>query len=163
MRQRGLTNRMAWAVDFERCVNERAASLRSCAEGVLDHIEERQDRRLSCLLGAAPRVRFEDKECASASVTERFGDEPVLGAEVLVQSPLRHSRLRRDRVHSRGRDATRIRQLARRRQERIVGIRPIGHARQYTYRSVCCKPLSSARCATPRLTFLLWLTGWGLS
>src|SRR5512140_1171069 len=28
MRQRGLTNRMAWAVDLERCVDERAAGLR---------------------------------------------------------------------------------------------------------------------------------------
>src|SRR5690242_5577220 len=51
VRQCGLSNRMAWAVDLERCVDERASSLRSRAEGVLDHIEERQDRRLAGLVG----------------------------------------------------------------------------------------------------------------
>src|SRR5438876_1702997 len=61
MRQRGLTNRMAWAVDLERCVDERASSLRFRAEGVLDHIEEREDHQLAGLLGATPRVRLEGK------------------------------------------------------------------------------------------------------
>src|SRR5437868_14782825 len=61
MRERGLTNRMAWAVDLERCVDERASSLRSRSEGVLDHIEEREDHRLAGLLGAAPRARLEGK------------------------------------------------------------------------------------------------------
>ena len=59
MRQRGLTNRMAQAVDLERCVDERASSLRFRAEGVLDHIEEREDHRLAGLLGVTPRVRLE--------------------------------------------------------------------------------------------------------
>src|SRR5690348_87106 len=53
MRQGGLANRMARAVDLERCVDERASSLRSRAEGVLDHVEERQDRGLARLFGAA--------------------------------------------------------------------------------------------------------------
>jgi hypothetical protein len=59
MRQRGLTNGMARAVDLERCVDERASSLRFRAERVLDHIEERQDHQLAGLLAAAPRVRLE--------------------------------------------------------------------------------------------------------
>src|SRR5262252_1977645 len=59
MRQRGLTNGMAWAVDLERCVDEGASSLRFRAEGVLDHIEERQDHELAGLLGATSRVRLE--------------------------------------------------------------------------------------------------------
>src|SRR2546421_8190879 len=100
MCQRSLTNRMAWAVDLERCVDERASSLRLRAEGVLDHIEEREDRQLAGLLGAASRVRLEGKECASASVAERLGDEPILGTEVLVQGPLRHPGPGRDRVDS---------------------------------------------------------------
>src|SRR5438128_12344717 len=61
MRQRGLMNRMAWAVDLERRVDERASGLRFRAEGVLDDIEERQDRKIAGLLGAAPRVRLEAK------------------------------------------------------------------------------------------------------
>src|SRR5581483_10576669 len=100
MRQRGLANGMPWAVDLERCVDERASSLRLRAEGVLDHIEEREDRQLAGLLGATPRVRLEGKEGASVSVVERFSDEPILGAEVLVQGPLRHPCPSRDRVDS---------------------------------------------------------------
>src|SRR5438309_12069662 len=68
MRQRGLTNGMAWAVDLERRVDERASSPCFRAEGVLDHIEEREDRQLACLLGATPRVRLEAEECASAAI-----------------------------------------------------------------------------------------------
>src|SRR5207237_7207875 len=131
MRQRGLTNRMAWAVDLERCVDERASSLRFRAEGVLDHIEERQDRQLAGLLGATSRVRLEAKECASVSVVQRFGDKPILGAEVLVQGPLRHPRPGRDRVHSRAGDAPLICQLARSPEERVVRIWPTGHGWQY--------------------------------
>src|SRR5579859_351501 len=127
MRQRGLTHRMARAVDLERCVDERASSLRSDAEGVLDDIEEREDHQLAGLLGATPRVRLERKECASVSVVERFGDEPILGAEVLVQSPLRHPCPGRDRVHSGARDAVLIGQLARRPEERVVRIWPVSH------------------------------------
>src|SRR5438105_806698 len=114
MRQRGLTNGMAWAVDLERCVDERASSLRFRAERVLDHIEERQDHQLAGLAGATSRVRLEAKECASVSVVERFGDEPILGAELLVQRPLRHPCPGRDRAHPCARDAVLISQLARR-------------------------------------------------
>ena len=61
MRQRGFANCMAWAVDLERCVDERASRLRFAMERVLDHIEERKDGRLAGLLGAAPRARLEAK------------------------------------------------------------------------------------------------------
>src|SRR5205809_676337 len=47
MRQRGLTNSMARAVDLERCVDERASGLRFGVERVLDHIEEREDHQLA--------------------------------------------------------------------------------------------------------------------
>jgi hypothetical protein len=50
---------MARAVDLERRVDERTSSLRFRAEGVLDHIEEREDRQIAGLLGATPRVRLE--------------------------------------------------------------------------------------------------------
>ena len=136
MRQRGLTYRMARAVDLERCVDERASSLGSSAEGVLDDIEERQDHQFAGLHGATPGVCFEGKQCASVSVVERFGDEPILGAEVLVQRPLRHPCTGRDRVHSRSCDAVLIGQLVRRLKERVVRIWPVGHNLKYTYRSV---------------------------
>ena len=61
MSQRGLTNNMAWAVDLERCVDERASRLRFGVKRVLDHIEEREDHQLTGLIGAAPRVRLEAK------------------------------------------------------------------------------------------------------
>src|SRR5512135_1622745 len=98
MRQCRLANGMTWAVDLERGVDKRASGLRPRAEGVLDHIEERQDRHLAGLLGATPRVRLQGKECAPVSVAERLGDEPVLGPEVLVQGPLRHPCASCDRV-----------------------------------------------------------------
>ena len=49
VRQGGLTNGVAGEADLERGVDERASSLRSGAQGVLDHIEERQDHRLTGL------------------------------------------------------------------------------------------------------------------
>ena len=118
---------MAWAVDLERCVDERASCLRLRAKGVLDHIEEREDHRIAGLLRATPRVRLKAKKGASIPVAQCFGDKPVLGAEVLVQSPLRHPCSGGDGVHSRARDAVFIRQLARRPEERVVRIWPVGH------------------------------------
>src|SRR5438132_13065103 len=138
MRERSLTNGMAGVVDLERGIDERASTLRLCAQRVPDHVEERQDRQLARFLGAAPRAGLEVQECPSASLVQRFGHELILGAEVLVQGPLRHPGPRRDRVHSRARDPARIGQLACRCKERVVRLRPACHCGQYTYRSVYC-------------------------
>src|SRR2546423_2876434 len=139
MRQRSLTNGMAGRVDLERGIDERASSPRLCAQGVPDYVEERQDRQFAAFLGAAPRAGLEVKECPSASLVQRFGHELILGAEVLVQGPLRHPGPRRDRVHSRACDPARIGQLTRRSKKRVVRIRPVRHAGEYTYRSVYCE------------------------
>src|SRR5436190_21942782 len=138
MRERSLTNGMAGVVDLERGIDERASSLRLCAQGVLDYVEERQDRQFAGFLGAAPRASLEAKECPSASLAQRFRHELILGAEVLVQGPLRHPCLRRDRVHSRARDPARIGQLTCRSKECVVRVRPVCHSGEYTYRSVYC-------------------------
>src|SRR5256885_2016091 len=111
MRERSLTDGMAGVVDLERGIDERASTLRLCAQGVLDHVEERQDRQFAGFLGAAPRAGLEVRECPSAALAQRFGYELLLGAEVLVQGALRHPCPRRDRVHSRARDPARIGQL----------------------------------------------------
>src|SRR5439155_21647265 len=84
MRQRGLTNSMARAVDLERCVDERASGLRCGVERVLDHIEECEDYLLAGLLGAGPRVGPQAKEGAAASAAERFGPQPAAGARLPV-------------------------------------------------------------------------------
>src|SRR2546421_11901095 len=84
MRERSLTDGMAGVVDLERGIDERASTLRLCAQGVLDHVEERQDRQFAAFRGAAPRASLEVKECPSASLAQDFGNELVLGAEVLV-------------------------------------------------------------------------------
>ena len=93
MRQRGLTNGMAWDVDLERRVDERAASLRSRAEGILDHLEKREDRRLAGLLGPTPRVGLEGKDARrlrslSASATSR-SFEPKCWYRVRFVTPAR--------------------------------------------------------------------------
>ena len=139
MRERSLTNGMAGVVDLERGIDERASTLRLCAQGVLDYVEERQNRQFAGFLGAAPRAGLEVKECPSASLAQRFGHELILGAEVLVQGPLRHPCLRRDRVHSRARDPARIGQLTCRSKERVVRTRPACHCGEYTHRSVYCE------------------------
>src|SRR2546427_8144568 len=136
MRERSLTNGMAGVVDLERGIDERASTLRLCAQSVPDYVEERQDRQFAGFLGAAPRAGLEAKECPTTSLAQRFGHELILGAEVLVQGPLRHSCLRCDRVHSRARDPARIGQLTCRSKERVMRIRPDCHWGEYTYRSV---------------------------
>src|SRR5690349_18903789 len=88
MRERSLTNGMAGVVDLERGIDEGASTPRLRAEGVLDHVEERQDREFAGLLGAAPRADLEVGERPPASFVQRLGDELIFGAEVLVQGPL---------------------------------------------------------------------------
>src|SRR2546421_13016827 len=50
MRERSLANGMAGVVDLERGIDERASTLRLCAQGVLNHVEERQDRQFAGFL-----------------------------------------------------------------------------------------------------------------
>jgi hypothetical protein len=59
MRQGGFANRVIWTVDLQRGVDEGASRLGACAEGVLDHIEQRQDHRLAGRFRTTASIRLE--------------------------------------------------------------------------------------------------------